>query len=135
MSYDSWTCLMVEKGPGMITDQVRAVLKMAARDLHLKKWDRMHIVSDVCDGIIETTWESHVVGTRSGVLFRTQIGSEQGDYMVNFLLNTDDLNRGVEVLREMEERGLEAWGTASERFPCPELYRFYDLHRTSRRLN
>jgi len=135
MSYDSWTCLMVEKGPGMITDQVRAALKMAACDLHLKKWDRMHIVSDVCDGIIETAWDTHVVGTRSGVLFRTQIGSEQGEYMVNFLLHEDDLNRGAEVLREMEERGEQVWGTASERFPCPALYRFNDLHRTGRRLN
>lgn len=135
MSYDSWTCLMVEKGPGMITDEVRSALKMAACDLHFKKWERMHIVSDVCDGIIETAWETHTVGTRSGVLFRTQIGSEQGEYMVNFLLNTDDLERGAEVLREMEEQGEKPWGTSAGRFPCPALYRFHDLHRTSRRLN
>ena len=135
MSYDSWTCLMVEKGPGMIADKVCAALKMAACDLHLKKWDRMHIVSDVCDGIIETAWDTHSVGARSGVLFRTQIGSETGDYMVNFLLNTNDLERGAEVLREMEERGEEVWGIAASPFPCEALYRFYDLHRTARRLN
>jgi hypothetical protein len=135
MSYDSWTCLMVEKGPGMISDDVRAALKMAACDLHLKKWDRMHIVSDTCDGIIETAWDTHLVGTRSGVLFRTQIGSEDGEYMVNFLLSTDDLERGAEVLREMEERGESVWGRAPTPFPCPALYRFHDLHRTGRRLN
>lgn len=135
MSYDSWTCLMVEKGPGMITDEVRAALKMAACDLHLKKWERMHIVSDVCNGIIETAWDTHLVGTRSGVLFRTQIDSETGDYRVNFLLSTDDLERGAEVLREMEEKGQGVWGTSPEPFPCPALYQFYDLNRTSRRLN
>ena len=135
MSNDSWTCLMVEKGPGMISDDVRAALKMAACDLHRKKWDRMHIVSDVCDGIIETAWDTHMVGSRSGVLFRTQIGSEAGEYHVNFLLNTEDLERGAEVLREMEERGEQVWGTSPAPFPCPALYRFYDLHRTSRRLN
>ncbi len=125
---------MVQKGPGMITDDIRAALKMAACDLHLKKWDRMHIVSDICDGIIETSWDTHTVGTRSGVLFRTQIGSDKGEYMVNFLLNTDDLERGAEVLREMEEKGEAVWGKSAAPFPCPALYRFYDLHRTAHRM-
>src|SRR3989338_10824593 len=120
MSYgDSWTCLMVEKGPGMIPDEVRAALKMAACDLHLKRWDKMHIVSDVCEGIIETAWETQTVGTRSGVLFRTQLGCEAGEYLVNFLLSVDDLTRGAEIIRETEERGVGVWGRSEERFPCP----------------
>ena len=135
MSNDSWTCLMVQNGPRMIEDEVRAALKMAACDLHLKKWERMHIVSDVCDGIIETAWDTHVVGSRSGVLFRTQIGSGTGEYMVNFLLGTDDLERGAEVLREMEERGEAGWRTGEGVLPCPALYRFHDLHRAGRRMH
>ncbi len=125
---------MVEKGPGMISDKVRTALKMAACDLNLKKWDQMHIVSDVCDGIIKTSWDTHTVGGRSGVLFCAQIGGEDTDgYKVNFLLGTDDLERGTAVLREMEEKGEEVWGTPKGNFDCPALYRFYDLHRTDRR--
>ena len=41
--YDSWTCLSVERGPGMLSDEVRNLLKAAACDLYIKKWDSMHI--------------------------------------------------------------------------------------------
>ena len=133
MSYDSWTCLMVEKGPGVLTDEIRAVLKMAACELHLKQWDRMHIHSEVCEGVIETAWATKVVGARSGVLFRTQIDSEEGEYLVNFLLNDDDLERGAEFLRELREAGAAPTGVAEEPFPCRDLYRFYDLRETMRR--
>lgn len=52
MGFDSWTCLMVEKGPGTIDDDVRSDLKLAACDLNMRKHDRMNIVSDVCDGVL-----------------------------------------------------------------------------------
>ncbi len=137
MSYDSWTCLMVEKGPGIITGEVRAALKMAACDLQRKKWDRMHIQSDVCGGLIETAWKTHAVGSRSGILFRAQIdGDSANGYMVNFLTSiAEDLKRCADVLHEMEERGEEKWSAAQSPFPCEALYRFDDLHRTGRRLN
>ena len=118
---------MVEDGPGMLDDDVRAALKMAACDLSLKKWDQMHIVNDVCDGLIKTAWDSHVVGARSGILFRAQVATEAGDYRVNFLLSEDDLKRGADIIREFEERGAGVWGKSGSPFPCPALYEFYDL--------
>lgn len=128
---DSWSCLMVEKGPGMIDDQTRATLKAAACNLHLKRIDRMVITSDVCGGIIQTNWDTHLVGERSGILFRCQVERDEGDFFVNFLLNTRDLEAGAEVIREMEERGFGQWETAHEPFPVQELYQFYDLRKRS----
>ena len=131
MSWDSWSCLMVEKGPGIIDDDTRATLKAAACNLHLQRIDRMVITSDVCGGIIQTNWDSHTVGGRSGVLFRCQIERDAGDFFVNFLLNTNDLEAGAEIIREMEERGFGRWDTSQERFPVPELYKFSDLRKRS----
>jgi hypothetical protein len=132
---DSWTCLMVKDGPGMLSDDVRTALKMAACELYRCQWERMHIDSDACEGLIETTWSTHSIGTLSGVLFRTEIVAENGSYKVNFLLNSDDLERGADVLREMIENGEYGWQSADETFACPELYRFYDLHQPGRMLN
>lgn len=125
--YDSWSCLMVEKGPGVITDEVRAALKMAACNLSLKKIDRSKINSEVCDGIIQTAWDSHIVGSRSGILFRAQITEKSGDYFVNFLLNEDDLKQGGELLRQLEEKRGGSWTAVQEPFPLKELHVFYDL--------
>lgn len=132
--YDSWTCLSVEKGPGMISDDVRNALKFAACDLHFKKWDEMRIENNIISGIIKTEWKTFLVGTRSGVLFRAHIDCEDGtDYMVNFLFNEDDLERGAEIIREMEEeRGSVYSRGAPAPIPCPELYRFEDLRGPSR---
>jgi hypothetical protein len=126
---DSWSCLMVEKGPGLIEDDVRAALKMEACRLSLEKIDRRKMSNSVCDGIIQTEWTTHVVGGRAGVLFRAQITEETGDYQINFLLNEDDLKRGTDFLRQMKEEEGRRWGEASERFPDPDLYVFYDLRR------
>jgi len=126
-SMDSWSCLLVHKGPGMISDAVCASLKMAACKLHLDRKDRMDIFTNVCEGVIETTWDTRVVGARSGVLFRAQIGSDAGEYHVNFLLSTEDLDRGVGLLRDIEAG--EAWGEGEGRVPVPDLYKFYDLRR------
>jgi hypothetical protein len=126
---------MVENGPGILQEDVRAALKLAACNLSLNKWDRMHIASDACSGIIETAWNPYPVGTRSGILFRAQIDSGQGEYKVNFLLNTKDLERGAAFLREMEERGQYGWGEVPGRVPCDALYQFYDLRQTTRRMH
>lgn len=127
--HDSWTCLMVEKGPGVIADDVRTALKMTACQLALDKLDRMRISHEVCEGIMQTEWKTHVVGSRSGVLFRAQITEETGDYFVNFLLNEDDLKKGAEVIRQMREEGSLGWHETDERFPVEELYHFYDLRK------
>lgn len=125
---DSWTCLMVEKGPGLLDDKIRAALKMAACDLYRRKEERMPIFHDACDGIITTEGKSYTVGSTSGVLFRAHIDTENGcDYRVNFLLSERDLERGASALREMEERGMVVWRSPSGGFPCEELYRFCDL--------
>lgn len=129
MSWDSWSCLMVENGPGMIDDETRATLKAAACNLHLQSIDRMTISSDVCGGIIQTNWDKHSVGSRSGVLFRCQVEHDEGDFFVNFLLHTRDLEAGAEIIREMEERGFDRWDESHEKFPVPELYKFYDLRK------
>jgi hypothetical protein len=126
---------MVKDGPGVIPDQVCAALKMAACELNLKRWDSMPIVSVICDGIIETKWNTHSIGSRSGVLFRTEIESSIGMYKINFLLGIADLERGTEVLREMEEEEDGVWITNAGKLPCTELYRFHDLHKTARRMN
>ncbi len=134
--YDSWSCLSVEKGPGVISDEVRNTLKAAACDLHLKKWDEMHIENDIISGIIKTEWTTCSVGGRSGVLFRAQIDCEDGtDYKVNFLFSEDDLERGSEILRQVEEHAGGKWENIPTRVPVPELYRFYDLRGPSRRLH
>lgn len=132
---DSWTCLMVgEKGPGMIPEDIRSALTMAACRLQMQGWDRMNISGDACEGIIETEWKTYSVGARSGVLFHCQVAGEGGDYKVNFLLNVRDLENGAKVLRDMEEnRG--AWRDGG-RVELPELFEFRDLRRAARqRLN
>jgi len=132
--YDSWSCLTVEKGPGLISDEIRTVLKIAACNLNLKRQDRMQITHDICDGILQTGWDTHVVGGRSGVLFRAQIGCDTAEgYRVNFLLSEEDLKRGADVLREMEERGSPVWGLSEGRISCDALYIFYDLTRVHQR--
>lgn len=134
--YDSWSCLSVERGPGMISDEVRNALKVAACDLYISKWDEMRIEDDVISGVIKTKWDTHLVGGRSGVLFRARIDCADGtDYMVNFLFHEDDLERGAEIIRQMEERGGGTWRDAPSQIPCPELYQFQDLHVPRRRVH
>lgn len=134
--YDSWSCLSVERGPGMISDEVRNALKAAACDLHLKKWNEVRIENALISGVIKTEWDTHMVGGRSGVLFRAQIDCEDGtDYKINFLLHEDDLERGAEIIRQMEEREGGDWHSTPVQFPIPALYEFHDLRGPSRRLH
>jgi hypothetical protein len=131
MGQDSWTILFVDKGPGMIEDSVKDALKMSACLLQVKRVDRMRISTSVCTGVIETEWKTYVVGGRSGVLFSAQVDSDKGEYQVNFLLNEDDLQRGGEVIKEMEEgRGKLRYATRMGKLPVDELYKFHDLRRS-----
>lgn len=127
--YDSWTCLMVDKGPGVLDEEVCDTLRIAACDLHLHRFDRMKITGGTCEGVIQTEWTTHVVGSRSGVLFRAQIFVEDGDYFVNFLLHENDLTRGADVLRKMRENGDGAWVRIPGMIPVQELYEFKNLRR------
>lgn len=129
MTWDSWSCLMVQNGPGLVPENICAALKKAACELHLKSRDRMPLVGEL-DGVIETHWSSHFVGTRSGILFRSQFDWEGGGCKINFLLSTEDLKRGAETLREMIEQEGGKWIESPEPFPVPELFKFYDLRST-----
>lgn len=132
MVHDSWVCLVVEKGPGVISTGVRSTLKMFACALHRTRQDKMLITSDFCSGHIETTWATHLIGTKGGVLFRAQLDDERGDfYQVNFLYSTDDLEKGANKFREMDEE--EVWVQSAGRLPLDLLYEFPDP--ISRRLN
>lgn len=103
MQRDSWTIIMVSSGgPGIIGDDVRAALVAAAYNLHVQQCERMRIDSEVCDGIIQTNRDTCTVGSLSGVLFRAQIDTEAGGWLVEFLLHKKDLKRAAEILRRQE---------------------------------
>ncbi len=133
--YDSWTCLAVVRGPGVLPDNVILVLKMAACDLQRRQQERMTILNDVCEGVIETEWKTFSVNTRSGVLFKTEIESDKGKYWVNFLLSKSDLERGAEILRERFDEGSEIGINQPEPFPVAELYEFADMRPPKHKLN
>lgn len=127
---NSWTCLMVQRGPGMISDEVRSALTVAACRLQLNRHDASRISSDVCDGYIETAWDTHLVGTRSGVLFKTQLDCDEGTYEVNFLLSEDDLASGAAELERISLAGEGEWVQGDGKIPVPALYDFLDLPST-----
>lgn len=131
---DSWSCLLVEDGPGMLSDEVCAALKMAACRLHLERKDRTQLFTEVLDGVIETEWKTYPVGARSGVLFHAHVDCKDGiDFKVNFLLNMDDLKRGADFLRQLEEQTETPWGISSAPFPLSALYQFRDLRQGASR--
>lgn len=135
MSWGSWTIVMVQDGPGIIPEDVRAELTKAACELHLKKMERMQMRGGVCEGVIQTNGETASLGARTGVLFRSQFDWESGGCKVNFLLSEEDLENGATTLRRMmEEREGGEWLLSPEPFPVPELYDFHDL-RGPRRLH
>jgi hypothetical protein len=117
---------MVEDGPGLIPDHVRRALKIAACYLHLHKLDEMPISKSLCAGFIKTKWSSHMVGNRAGILFKSSVALEEGEYRVNFLLNQRDLERGAETLRRYENEEAQ-WNFAFDEAPVEALYEFEDL--------
>ena len=128
MSFDSWTCLLVQDGPGLLPDQVMQALKAAACTLAINKVDTARIPnSDVCDGLITTEWQTHHVGACSGVLFCTHFDWQGGECRVNFLLSEADLATGAEILKAYEEGLDQSLSIGVGRIPCDELYRFKNL--------
>jgi hypothetical protein len=127
---------MVENGPGVLDDNICAALKRAACELSLSRRDTMLVSTVVCNGVIKTAWTTQSVGTRSGVLFRAQLESDKGPFKVNFLLSEDDLKRGAELIKEIEEgRTGTYWGKSPGMLPVEALYDFYDLTEPRGRLN
>ena len=112
MGFDSWLSVMVDKGPGMLDDRIKLSLKVAACELHLDGFDQKFIHTDVCTGLIHTTWQTHMLGTRAGILFKSQIDSEAGEYFVNFLLSSIDLKTGSELIRKLIERTSRSRGSS-----------------------
>jgi len=112
----------------MLGDEICSFLKMVACELALQKIDRKRITHELCDAIVQTDWQTQVVGARAGVLFRAQVFAEKGDYFVNFLLNEDDLKRGGDVIRRIREHTPD-WGELSEDQLIPELLEFRDLRK------
>jgi hypothetical protein len=121
--------LAVKKGPGIISEDVLASLKLAACELAYNKIDRTSINTDFCEGVIQTEWKSRSVGGFAGVLFNAQIFGEGEDYFVNFLLNETDLARGADIIREIHDGNKGNWGISLERIPVEELYEFRNLRR------
>lgn len=125
---DSWTCIMVEDGPGLLPEEVRAALKFEACKLHRDRFDSGMMSNDVCTGYIETMWDTHTVGSRTGVLFKTQLTCEEGDYWVNFLLHENDLVRGAEIIDSLKDESIWLPGPP---VPVEGLTRFLDLGSTT----
>jgi hypothetical protein len=97
---------MVRNGPGIIPDDIRNALILLACGLNQKKLDEMRFHTTLLWGAIATEWKVHMVGTRAGVLFKSQFDYEGGiDCQVNFLLNRADLEEGAEMIRQLEEEG------------------------------
>lgn len=126
---DSWTIVSVFKGPGLLSDETGASLKMAACILRKHGQARMRFRGDSCEGVIETEWKEHLLGNRAGILFHAELDAEDGTYQVNFLLNEEDMLRGVESL-EGDEPLPDTdgpWQNVSHELPVEGLYRFRNL--------
>lgn len=126
--FDSWVCLSVSKGPGVIDEQIKAVMKRAACSLHRDKKDRKLFTSDICSGLIETAWKSATLGAQTGIIFHIEVENDDGLWQVNFMMNTKDLERGAAIIDELGDASMEGeWRESPTDFPVPELYHFKDL--------
>lgn len=126
--YDSWTCLMVQNGPGMLPDEVRAELKLFACRMQHGHTDEMYMRGKHCNGLLKTDWGSFSVGSRSGILFKAHFDWKGGECQVNFLLGEEDLLAGARLIEEALERGDDGtWEMIDGTIPVPELYKFLDL--------
>jgi hypothetical protein len=125
---DSWTCLMVGKDMGMVPPDLTNILKACACVMRMEKLDRMPIIHDRCSGVMETNWNTHSVGARSGVLFKSAVDYGGISTQVNFLFHERDLKAGAELLRRGGEvRPNEWWATYSGHLDNPDLYKFGNL--------
>ena len=82
MLSDSWSCIMTQNGPGIVSDEIRLTLKAAACQLYAQKVERALIRSNHCGGIIQTEWKTATLGTRTGMVFKSQLEGDQGEYFV-----------------------------------------------------
>lgn len=131
MSYDSWTCISVPKGGGLIPDELMHAAKTAACKLHLEKRNSLLFTSEVCDGYISTSWEDQLLWTRSGIFFTVEATMDDQEWQINFLLNSRDLEKGAKLLEKGEELDPEDVVSINMpfRMPIDRLYQFHDLRR------
>lgn len=128
---DSWTCIMVEKGPGLLDDSIGSALRKAACVLSHKGLDAAPFREKYCEGFIETNWKLVVYGSKAGIVFRTQVAADGGEFKVNFLMSREDLKRGADILRAHEEGNYEFLVRSRGRPDLPELMDFSDLSSTN----
>lgn len=131
MSFDSWTCLAVPKGGGVIPDELIHVAKMAACKLHLEKKNNLLFESPLCNGYISTSWEDHRIGSRSGIFFSIQASMEDMEWQINFLLHTREIEHGATLLEKGEELDPDDYIGIQlpYRIPVERLYQFGDLRK------
>ncbi len=131
--FNSWTCVGVEDGPGLISEDVRRQLMREACALHLRGKERAIIKGPSFTGIIIDTGKSCSIGARAGNLFRAHINhTETGDSKINFLLSDEDLEKGAKTLKVLEDR--VALPYTGNDLPH-DLLQFYDLLETKGRMN
>lgn len=138
---DSWACIMHRNGPGLIDDEVRHALKMAACMLSQAKTTEMLFEWRECQGVIKTDWQFYRVQGMAGYLFKAEAALPNApDYQVNFLLSETDLLEGVKLL-EAGKPVPDFAGTIGvpeskhTRLPIEEFYRFENLRVASRYYN
>ncbi len=132
---DSWICLMVKGGPGLVPEDVKRTLKMAACDLKLKDLPVTFQTGETCKVEVTTKWVRHTVGTCTGFLFYGEVHEgRKKSYRVNFLLNAANLREGARILKDMIAAGEDGEAfTVTGKLPVDELYRFDDLGGHTRR--
>lgn len=133
--WDSWTCITVDDGPGILPDEVRTALKLAACEMHDDKLALLRFKHALCQGEIDTEWEHRMVGGRGGILFHARIDADDGEYKVHFLVSNADLKRGAKRLKKVVERHGDNWKYLPADVFGDIVHEFDDLRQQPRRLN
>lgn len=124
---DSWVCLMVDNKEGMLSEEIRTALQIAACHAYVRgRLACMRFTSSVCSGIVESEWKEHTIGSRTGVFFRAQIETDEGNYRANFLFDPTFFETGEEAIRKLEDSA-GMWTPQGGRLPLDEMYQFDDL--------
>lgn len=123
----SWICLMVDNKEGILSAEVRTALQIAACEAYVKgQLACIRFVCNVCSGIVESEWKEHTIGSHTGVFFKAQVETEEGNYRVNFLFDPVFLEKGNDSIRQLEESA-GVWMARDGRLPLDEMYQFEDL--------
>ncbi len=133
--WDSWTCVTIDKGPGVLPDELRTALKIAACEMYDDRKPLLRFDHTLGAGEIDTEWLHRMVGNRGGILFRARIETDDGEYQVQFLVNSDDLKRGAKRLKKVIERHGETWTYLPLETLGVIAKEFDDLRARPRRLN